>query len=966
MAAVEKIDYINREGKYKDIDEERLRQHDIFQHAIFSPKAIERHLERDQLLYESPFGKIKQTADGKIMVSQNASVETVAIALTVAARVFGNEHLILEGDRRFEGKALVAGSEIYLPLHFEDTAIDAKYQNMRKEQIDERAKCNTIFLAGSQKSSGAGREGAAIPLPYPKPDSGKTLTTRERLRVHVLPQRNMEVHKTTRSAVLLHDTEGIHMDDIGAEQRGSVRRNIPGDGTEREFDIRADANKRPRWNLGVERRKNAEETAKRILIKLQETLDKTYAYSHIQYINREAAFQKRGGCIGKGHFLPQWAEDDPKIFFEAADLYERANGERYKEIEFALPNELPFEAQEEIVKTFIQRILPNHYYAYAIHDKIGQMSDGEHNVHTHIMFSTREIDEYEKMVGRDAKTFFSRANAKNPEKGGCRKPERWNGQGRQNALRDEIRPVATAIINEMLERYGFDSRISEKSFEARKSQAEKDGDKVLAKLLDRIPEQHLDLKIVLRDDEEVDELKQRRKFKKALAKDAYAAELMKILNGEKLLQKAIEPMKAHLDWLLKRKNTDKKTLLTLKHQLEKNTQQMLWAENSYLIAAKKFMTQNEKKQFEGFLSLCQTKIGLEKMLVAADEDAKQSLNDRLAEIQKLVSREAPNVKDVFTRLERQRLEVLKEQRSMLQKNKAAKINLVAALKNIDTIGKQEEENRKKLAEQKAKTYKMSDVHSLLKEQERIAKESYEVQKTLVENLKKNVISQERAILMAEGKFTGGAYKKLRAELRKLKKSENYYWHDKNQYEATLALWQKHGEGNPYKKADIDEQKKALDERFLANHELRMKLEKEQERLEALCSTPSAREMIHKMALGIMAKNQPAMQGYEKALEKMNVLQDRLDITKERLTVTRERLIVTGDEPIYRTTVRRNRLSAKVNAHLDAQLISDALSGNEAAVPKVMQSPTGDDDDWSMLTESAKQEKLADNRFREDW
>ena len=108
VAAVEKIDYINREGKYKDIDEERLRQHDIFQHAIYSPKAIERHLERDQLLYESPFGKIKQTADGKIMVSQNASVETVAIALTVAARVFGNEHLILEGDRRFEGKALVA------------------------------------------------------------------------------------------------------------------------------------------------------------------------------------------------------------------------------------------------------------------------------------------------------------------------------------------------------------------------------------------------------------------------------------------------------------------------------------------------------------------------------------------------------------------------------------------------------------------------------------------------------------------------------------------------------------------------------------------------------------------------------------------------------------------------------------------------------------------------------------------
>ena len=356
------------------------------------------------------------------------------------------------------------------------------------------------------------------------------------------------------------------------------------------------------------------------------------------------------------------------------------------------------------------------------------------------------------------------------------------------------------------------------------------------------------------------------------------------------------------------------------------------------------------------------------MLVAADEDDKQSINDRLADIQKLVSREAPKVRDVFTRLERQRLEVLKEQRAMLQKNKAAKINLVAALKNINTIWKQEEENRKKLAEQKARTYKMSDVHSLLKEQERIAKESYGVQKTLVENLKKKVISRERAILMAEGKFTGGAYKKLRAELRKLKKSENYYWHDKNQYEATLALWQKYGEGNPYKKADIDAQKNRIDERFLANHELRMKLEKEQERLEALCSTPSAKETIHKMALGIMAKNQPAIQEYEKALDRLNVLQDRLSVTKERISAVRQQLTQKGDKAVYKTTTQHVAGSSAPNmqAHKDAQTIADGILGKESAVPKVMQNRTGEDDDWSMLTESAKKEKLADARFREDW
>ena len=79
VAAVEKIEYINRTGKYKDIDDERMRQHDIFQYAIFAPKAAEHHIERDQLLYESPFGKIKETTDGKIVISKNASIETIAI-----------------------------------------------------------------------------------------------------------------------------------------------------------------------------------------------------------------------------------------------------------------------------------------------------------------------------------------------------------------------------------------------------------------------------------------------------------------------------------------------------------------------------------------------------------------------------------------------------------------------------------------------------------------------------------------------------------------------------------------------------------------------------------------------------------------------------------------------------------------------------------------------------------------------
>ena len=54
----------------------------------------------------------------------------------------------------------------------------------------------------------------------------------------------------------------------------------------------------------------------------------TNAASHLEYINRESVFQKRGGCVYAKSHLPQWAEGRAKKFFQAADKYERANGER--------------------------------------------------------------------------------------------------------------------------------------------------------------------------------------------------------------------------------------------------------------------------------------------------------------------------------------------------------------------------------------------------------------------------------------------------------------------------------------------------------------------------------------------------------------------------------------------------------------------------------------------------------------
>ena len=213
----------------------------------------------------------------------------------------------------------------------------------------------------------------------------------------------------------------------------------------------------------------------------------TSAASHLQYINRESVFQKRGGCVYSKNHLPKWADGSAKTFFTAADKYERFNGERYKEIEFSLPNELNLDEQKKIVDEFINQHLQDFYYAYAIHDKIGSMSDGERQPHVHIMFSTREIDDVEREKERPPELFFRQYNGKNPAKGGCRKSWKWNSADRKKYLM-RLRRDYAKIQNEALERNGINLRVDHRTLEAQREEALSSGNYFIADLLDKKPE----------------------------------------------------------------------------------------------------------------------------------------------------------------------------------------------------------------------------------------------------------------------------------------------------------------------------------------------------------------------------------------------------------------------------------------------------------------------------------------------
>ena len=180
---------------------------------------------------------------------------------------------------------------------------------------------------------------------------------------------------------------------------------------------------------------------------------------HAQYIERGGRFKaEKYGEIGeheRGN-LPDWARGSAARFFAAADSFERANGNSYREFELALPVELSDAERGQLVREFVaEQLGERHAYAWAIHEPRG------HNPHVHIMFSERIIDGIE----RGAEHYFKRANNKHPERGGHLKSDRFTNSDGPKAV-EALRARWEEVQNAALERAGLDVRVDHRSLEA--------------------------------------------------------------------------------------------------------------------------------------------------------------------------------------------------------------------------------------------------------------------------------------------------------------------------------------------------------------------------------------------------------------------------------------------------------------------------------------------------------------------
>lgn len=185
------------------------------------------------------------------------------------------------------------------------------------------------------------------------------------------------------------------------------------------------------------------------------------AAPHSLYIARQGKFRGRDDLVltGSGN-LPFWADGDPVKLWKAADAHERENGNAYREMIVALPNEIGVSGMRNLVEDLVTLLAGSKPYQFAVHEPQASL-DGRANTHMHLMVSDRLPDG----IWRSERLMFRRYNSVRPETGGCRK----DGGGMTSVqVRDRLialRCSVAQLLNDHLERNGVDERVDHRTLE---------------------------------------------------------------------------------------------------------------------------------------------------------------------------------------------------------------------------------------------------------------------------------------------------------------------------------------------------------------------------------------------------------------------------------------------------------------------------------------------------------------------
>lgn len=216
------------------------------------------------------------------------------------------------------------------------------------------------------------------------------------------------------------------------------------------------------------------------------------AKQHADYILREGRFssgRRAEELVYKNANLPHWAMS-ASDFFAHADKYERTNGRAYSEFEIELPNELTYEENQKLVNDFVGKHIGNNkVWAYAIHSKPATFDDDEEQIHAHIMFCERVVEDGMTKAKSPSK-FFKRYNGKSPDNSGYKKDERFTSSDARDSIK-KIRQSWEDMVNAEYTSRRINKTVSCKTLKVQRDLAAAAGDNDLADFFDREPQEHL-------------------------------------------------------------------------------------------------------------------------------------------------------------------------------------------------------------------------------------------------------------------------------------------------------------------------------------------------------------------------------------------------------------------------------------------------------------------------------------------
>ena len=726
--------------------------------------------------------------------------------------------------------------------------------------------------------------------------------------------------------------------------------------------------------------------------------------SHADYINREGAQGEKTDCVFKDSQLPKWAKGSAQKFFSAATRYESKGNRRYKEIELSLPNELTLEQNREIVDKFIADHLSNHYYAYAIHEKNGELS-GERHPHVHIMFSERLIDDVEKKSERPAYKYFRRAAR--PLKGeqvasferrrehGAPKDPKWHDK----KYLCEMRADFARIQNEVLAKNGFSIRVDHRSLKAQQSEAEEHGNDFLAKVYKRMPESYIGIISAHEEDGLAADVKrfrgkvqnrQHSLFQDDMRKKTAQEEETKFLvrqaeyASHSLLNSQAYKSANLADEALNGLNQGILSGLARIQKLKRNLVGFLdareHARKEYLpVADYQFLLDYENKMRE-----CEELERLSKELIPptrkypeelqAFQTITRGIDKKISDLRSFLAQrnsqywailgklEEPyrrkNVELVMHRLLQNDLDVLRE----------LKKTSTTVLKNLDAL-------RAKIEVQEIpKTvFTAREVRDHLFEQYRSLKKQREEDIDTCNSLMLKHIFPSEAISIAKNIFVHDGFKKLQIEQEEYEKALANYKREKSENCKREIFFNNTDWTNLGVKLQeqyyITKEKIHLEATRQKLAETQIRLDSESARLEKLCQTEEAQEKIALIAADILSKNLKIVLEYEEAKKCVADLYDKLQEAKKRFNSFDDGYRNLKQNRVYRviqTECNSTKTSALKENEL-AAIIADALLGEPYAVQLVARFDGNNlemEKDWEMMLESDKDEFIRKKIIRE--